>query len=371
MPQTGRASPLFPPRSSLRAFCSSLDRPDILSRMRLRALAAAVLAAVAFAFAACKPGSVTEAEAKRDVAWLAENGSPEAVAALGRLADSDGRALNAIEARAAHDVNTYIAAWAAVTRNAPWGASVIRTGLSDPTRADMAASALPRRDPRLIPFANDLEAAVVRLAAGRRSATIAGVLASIGPQAHAAVERRLVDPKTRGAMCEGIALPEASGDARSLVLAVPPEARNHDACVTLVLDMASTEDSVLEWLAASAEPGLLTATAKGALPCARLATVWQKGLASRPQETHAALSVPLQLSIRRCTSALDPVLAEMLAKAPRARMCIMQAIDPFGGELAQMKQTCAALRAGYTNGEGPLVRERTRDALSHGCKFAR
>lgn len=339
--------------------------------MRLRVLAALALAVVAFAFAACKPGSVAEAESKRDVAWLAENGSPEAVAALGRLADTDGRALGAIEARAAHDVNTYIAAWAAVTRNAAWGGSFLRAGLSDPTRAEMAASALPRRDPRLIPFANDLEAAVVRLAAGRRSAVVAGVLASIGPQAHAAVQRRLVDPKTRGAMCDGIALPEASGDARSLVLAVPPDARNHDSCVALVLDMAGTEDAVLGWLASTAEPGLLTATAKSSLACPRLATVWQKGLATRPPEAHAALAVPLQLSIRRCTSALDPVLAGLLAKAPRARTCIMQAIDPFGGELAEMKQTCVALRAGTTNGEGALVRERTRDALSHGCKFAR
>lgn len=339
--------------------------------MRLRALAAAVLALVALAFASCKPGSVADAEAKRDVGWLAENGSPEAVAALGRLADSDGRALGALEARAATDVNTYIAAWAAVSRNAPWGASFLRSGLSDPTRAETVASVLPRRDPRLFPFTNDLEQAVVRLAAARRSAVIAGVLASIGPQAHAAVERRLLDPKTRGAMCDGITLPEASGDARSLVLAVPPEARDHPSCVGLVIDMAGSDDAVLGWLASNAEPGLLGATAKSTLACPRLATVWQKALSTRPPETHAALTVPLQQSIRRCTAALDPVLAELLAKAPRARTCIMQAIDPFGGELAELAQTCAALRAGYTNGEGARIRERARDALSHGCKFAR
>jgi hypothetical protein len=314
---------------------------------------------------------VSEAEARKDVPWLVDNGSPEAVAALGRLADKDGRALAAIETRSAHDVNTYIAAWGAVTRNAAWGTGLIRAGLADPTRAEMAATALPRRDTRLIPFVNDLEAALVRLSAGRRSGVLAGILASLGPQAHAAVQRRIVDAKTRGAMCDGIALPEASGDAKSIVLAVPPEMRDQASCVALVLDMASNDDRVLEWLAKSAEPGLLTATAKGSLACPRVATLWQKALVARPPEAHSALAVPLQLSIRRCSAALDPVLAELLAKAPRSRACILHAIDPFGGELSELKGTCKALRAGYTNGEAALVRERTRDALAHGCKFVR
>lgn len=343
----------------------------LMRRVRLRAIAAAALAALALAFAACKASSVTEAEAKRDIGWLTENDSPEATAALGRLADGDARALAVLESRATTDVNTYIAAWAAVTRNAPWGTGFLRTALGDPLRAEMAASALPRRDPRLIPLTNDLEAAVVRLAAGRKSAVVAGVLASIGPQAHAAVERRLVDAKTRGAMCDGIALPEASGDARSLVLAVAPESRNHDSCVGLVLDMAANEDAVLGWLAANAEPGLLTATAKSNLACPRLATVWQKGLTARPAESHAALAVPLQLSVRRCNAALDPVLGEVLAKNPRARATIIRAVDPFGGDLADMHETCKSLRAGYANGESPLIRERARDAIANGCKYTK
>jgi hypothetical protein len=336
--------------------------------MRLVALAVVALAP---ALAGCKPSSVTEAEAKRDVAWLTDNGSPEAVAALGRLADTDPKALQTLEGRGPTDVNTYIAAWAAVTRSAPWGTTFIRSGLGDPTQAEMAASALPRRDPRLIPFAGDLESAVVRLAAGRKSAVVAGVLASIGPQAHAPVERRLVDPKTRKAMCDGIALPEASGDARSLVLAVAPESRNDDSCVTLIIDMAANEDAVLGWLATNAEPGLLTATAKSNLTCPRMATVWQKALTARPVETHAALAVPLQLSVRRCTSALDPVLGELLAKAPRSRATIIRAIDPFSGDLADMHETCKSLRAGYANGESPLIRERARDAIANGCKFTK
>ncbi len=319
----------------------------------------------------CKPKSVAEAEAKKDIAWLADQGTPEAVNALGRLADTDARALQVLDQRASTDVNTYIAAWAAVTRNAPWGSSFLRSALADPARAEMASTALPRRDARLIPFTSDLEGAVVRLAAGSRGAVMAGVLASIGPQAHAAVERRLIDPKTRGAMCDGIALPEASGDAKSLLLAVPPEGRDHASCVTTVLMMAGTEDVVVDWLGSGAEPGLLTAAAKSALPCPRIAVIWKKALAERPPENHAALSVPLQKSISRCSIALDPILGDLLAKAPRSRAAILQAIDPFSIELADMKETCNALRAGYANGETPRIRERARDAISHGCTFAR
>lgn len=336
--------------------------------MRPRVVCAFLLA---LAFAACKPVTVTEAEAKRDVDWLAENGSPEAIAALGRLADADARALKVLEGRADVDVNTYIAAWAAVTRNAAWGSTFIRTALNDPTRAETAASALPRRDPRLIPFTNDLEAAVVRLAAGRKSAVIAGVLASIGPQAHAAVDRRLVDAKTRKAMCDGIALPEASGDARSLVLSVAPASRDDPSCVALIIDMAANEDQVLGWLAANAEPGLLTATAKSNLACPRLGTVWQKALTSRPPEAHSALAVPLQMSIKRCSRELDPVLGELLAKNPRARATIVKAVDPFGGDLNDMSETCKALRSGFANGEAPQVRERARDAVSNGCRHTK
>jgi hypothetical protein len=319
----------------------------------------------------CKPKSVGDAEAKHDITFLVEQGTPEATAALGRIADSDPKAVAALEKRSSIDVNAYIAAWEAVTRQAPWGTAFLHSALADPTRADVAATALPRRDPRLIPFVPDLDGAVVRLSAGHRGSVIAGVLASIGPSAHAQVEKRLIDPKTRGVMCDGIGLPEASGDAKSLVLAVPADARDHASCVDVVLTMAKTEDVVLEWLAESAEPGLLTATAKGTLPCARLGAIWGKGLVERPPETHAALTVPLQLSLRRCASVLDPIVADLLTKAPRSRGCIMQAIDPYSTELSDLKETCKAMRGGWVNGESGRVRERVGDSLSHGCQFVR
>lgn len=330
-----------------------------------------VAAALALSLLGCKPKSVPEAEAKRDITWLEGESSPEATAALSRLADKEPRAVAALEKRASIDVSAYIGAWEAVTRSAPWGTAFLRSALADPTRADVAATALPRRDPRLIPFVPDLEGAVVRLSAGHRGSVVAGVLASIGPSAHKEVQRRLVDAKTRGAMCDGIGLPEASGDAKSLVLAVPPEGRDHSSCVGVVLKMAATEDVVVDWLALSAEPGLMTATAKSALPCSRVGIIWAKGLIERPVEAHAALAVPLQLSLRRCGSTLDPIIADLLGKAPKARPCIMQAIDPFSGELSDLKLTCKALRGGWVNSETGRVRERAQDALQHGCAFAR
>lgn len=335
-----------------------------------KALAGVLLGAF-LVVSSCKPKTIGDAEATHDIQWLADDGSPQSVAALGRLADKDPKAVSALEKRATIDVNAYIAAWEAVTRNAPWGTTFLKTALADPTRADVAATALPRRDPRLIPFVPDLEGAVVRLSAGHRGSVVAGVLASIGPAAHAHVERRLMDPKTRGAMCDGVGLPEASGDAKSLVLAVPAEGRDHASCVDVVLTMAATEGVVLDWLAVSAEPGLITATAKSTLPCARLSVVWQKGLVERPPETHAALTVPLQISLRRCAAALDPIIADLLTKAPRARGCIMQAIDPFAGELTDLKLTCRSLRAGWVSGETPRIRERAQDALAHGCQFVK
>jgi hypothetical protein len=333
--------------------------------------ASIVLFASILGLAGCKPSSIHDAEAKRDVPWLVDEASPQAIAALGRLADSDAKALSFLERRAATDVNVYIAAGEATTRGQAWGTTLLRSALADPTRADVAATVMPRRDPRLAPFIPDLEGAVVRLSAGHRGSVVAGVLASAGPLAHAHVERRLVDPKTRGAMCDGIGLPEASGDAKSLVLAVAPAARDHASCVDMVLTMAGTEDVVLDWLALSAEPGLVGAAAKSRLACARLGVIWEKGLVERAPETHGALAVPLQLSLRRCAVALDPIVANLLARAPRSRACIMQAIDAYSTELADLKLTCKALRSGWVSVESPRIRERAQDALSHGCRFAK
>jgi hypothetical protein len=318
---------------------------------------------------ACGPRNASEAERKKDVKWLADNPSAESVAALGRLADTEEKARTALDVRAAKgDVNAFIAAWGAVTRNAAWGTTFLKTSLGDPTRAESCATALPRKDLRLVPFVADLENAVIRLSAGRRgSSVIASVIASLGEPAKEAVKRRLVDEKTRGAMCDGIASPESSGDAKSVLLAVPNEARNNPSCVTAVIDMAATENVVVDWLAVGAEPGLLSVAAKSALPCPRLAAIWKKALAERPIEAQAALVVPLQKSIARCTSAIDPVLGEQLQKSPRARPTIVQALDNIGNDLAAMKETCAALKSGVAKNENAITRERAEDEITRGC----
>jgi hypothetical protein len=320
-------------------------------------------------FLACGPKNASEAEAKKDVSWLADNPSAESVAALGRLADTDEKARAALEARAAkNDVNAFIAAWTGVTRSAPWATTFLKTSLGDATRAETCATALPRKDLRLVPFMSDLENAVIRLSAGRGSSVIAGVIASLGEPAHETVKRRLVDPKTRRAMCDGISSPESSGDSKSVLLAVPTEARDDKSCVNAVIEMAATENVVVDWLAVGAEPGLLSTAAQSSLPCPRLAAIWKKGLAERSAETQSALVVPLQRSIARCATALDPVRGAPLLKSPRARATIVQALDNIGNDLGLMKETCAALKSGVTRYENAITRERAGDEIARGCR---
>jgi hypothetical protein len=320
---------------------------------------------------ACGPRSPAEAEARRDVAWLTENASADSVAALGRLADNEPRALAALEARADHDQNVHIAAFTAVTRSAPWGTHLLRASLADPVRAELAAAALPRKDPRIATFAPDLEGAVSRLAAGRGASLVAGILAGLGPPAHAHVERRLLDPRTRGPMCDGIAMPEASPDARALLLSVGPDARDHASCVAAVIELAIADDAVVSWIATTAEPGLLGAAARSNLPCPRVAAMWKKALTERAAESHAALTVPLERTITRCGPYVDPILGEVMARAPGARPAILRAIDPYGSELAELPATCAALRAGHARGETPPLRERAQLAVERGCALGR
>lgn len=317
---------------------------------------------------ACKKQkTVAEAESQNDIEWLTANPNGDSIAALGRLADREPRAVAVLEARANDDLNVHIAAWSAVTRKAAWGTTFVKSSLANPVRAEMAASALPRSDPRLLPFLADLENAIVRLSAGKRGVVIAGILASVNTEARSAVERRLLDPKTRGVMCHGIGLPEASAESKSVLLTVPAEARDHPACVSTVIALAADEQIVLDWISTSAEPGFLGAAAQSDLPCPRLASIWEKALSERNPESHSALTVSLTRSIERCPAPMDPVLGELLAKSPRARSAIVQAIDPYGTELPSLKETCTALARGYANGEGARVRARAREALNRGC----
>jgi hypothetical protein len=321
---------------------------------------------------ACRVTTFADAEKKGDIAWLDADGSPEAIAAMGRIADSNAAAVDMLTARAAYDVNAYIAAWTATTRGATWGPPMLRAGLSDPSRADIAASVMGRRDVHLAAFIPDLEASLVRIAAGGHNVAVASVLASAGPQAAPAVQRRLEDTATRGAMCRGIGSPDASEEARRVLMTAPPASRNNESCVQAVLRLAETSDATLDWLARTAEPGLLSAAGRSEeFPCARLKMLWTTALAARTPADHGGLTVPLENAVNRCAPQLDATLADALANAPATHPLVVAAVDPFGREIADLKATCSALRSVVHSRDSSIVRERADQALSHGCRSAR
>jgi len=332
----------------------------------------ALACALVFLVVACKTEDVASAEAKGDIAWLDANGSPEAVAALGRIADDNTHAVELLTARAQFDVNAYIAAWNATVRGCTWGPTLIRSGLADPARAETAASVMERKDGHLTAFVPDLETALVRLAAGANSVAIASVLASAGPSASVIIQRRLEDPATRGAMCRGIGAPDASADARRVLMSAPASSRDDASCVEAALKIAVDNDAALDWLASTAEPGLVGAAGKSEeFPCIRLKQLWTKALATRPAATYSALTVALQNSIKRCAPQIDKVLADGLEREPVAQPLILAAVDPYGSETAELRATCSELKYMVSSRRGGgTVRARAAESLSHSCRTA-
>jgi len=318
---------------------------------------------------ACGPKTVTEAEAKGDVAWLEKNGSPEAMAALGRLADTDPKALAALEARTSFEMQPFKAAWSAVVRGAPWGAAMLRGGLGDPKRADAAASAMQRHEAHLAMFLTDLEGALVRLSASPENGNISSTLASIGPIARASIERRLTDASTRGAMCRGIASGGADADARKALIDVPEAARDDPSCVDAVVRVSADDDRVLTWMAERGEPGILGIAGKSdALPCAQLHVAWAKAFVARSPASYKELTVPLGYATKRCPAEMDGVLADTILRLPAAREVAVRAIDPFETYGDGLRASCAALVTVAAGHDSMFVRERARDALGHACK---
>jgi len=318
---------------------------------------------------ACQPSTIAEAERKGDVAWLAENGTPDAVDALGRLADTTPKAVTALEARSSFDVHPFRAAWTAGVRGATWGPKMLRDGLTDPARADLAASGMDKHDAHLVAYLPDLEAALQRLSASMQNFNLSSTLASIGPPAHDAITRRLADASTRGAMCRGIASKDADPDARKTLLGAPVASRDANACVDGVVHIAVGDEPTLSWLADQGEPGLLVAASKAdALPCPRLHVLWARALADRDQQVYSALTVPLGYALKRCTVDMDGVLADAIVHLPATHGVVVQAIDPFTGYGTGLKATCAALPMVAGGKDPPIVRERANDALNHACK---
>jgi hypothetical protein len=321
------------------------------------------------AFAACSPTNVADAERKADVAWLDQSGTPDAVAAMGRLADTHPDALAALEKRSSFDPSAFRASWDAIVRGADWGAAMLHAGLADPKRADLAASAVDKHDSRLVPFASDLEQALSRLSATMQNMNVSSALGAIGAPAHDAVLRRLTDPATRGAMCRGISSKDSSADARQVLLDAPVAARDASFCVDAVVAIAVDDDAALTWLAEKGEPGMLGAAGKGdLLPCARLHVAWTRALAARPPELYPALTVPLGYAVKRCTAEMDGVLADAIARLPGTHLLVIKAIDPFESYGTGLRATCAALPMVAGGRDSEVVKERARDALNHACR---
>jgi hypothetical protein len=320
--------------------------------------------------AACRPSTIGEAERKGDVAWLDQNGTPDAVAALGRLADTNAGAVSALEARSDFDPQAFRAAWDGFVRGAPWGATMLRAGLGDASRADRAASAMGRHDERLAAFVSDLEGALVRLSATPQNFNVSSALAAIGKPAREAIVRRLEDASTRGGMCRGLASKDASGDARKTLVEAPESARDSPICVDAVVTIAAEDDPTLAWLAVKGEPGLLGAASKDErLPCPRLHLVWTEALTARPVDVYPALTVPLAHAVTRCTPQMDGVLADAIVHLPATHPVVVAAIDPFTTYGSALHATCAALPlVAAAARDSAVVRERARDAINHACR---
>ncbi len=326
--------------------------------------------ACACAILACKPSSIGDAESQGDVAWLDQEGSPAAIEAIGRLADTNPKAAAALQERAkGAGVEAYIAAWGGVKRGSKWASDLLHAGLQDPARANDVASAVDGRDPMIAPFLPDAEASMVRIAAGGMTSSLAGVIAAAGAPARDTVVRRLTDKTTRGSMCGGIASPTASPEAREALRVVPAGSRDDAACVGTVVTLAQSDDATMRWLAQVAEPGLLGAASRmTTMDCTRLHRVWVDAIATRETSAAAALTVPLSQAVKRCPATMDGVLADAIKSRPDAQVAVVGALDPFSPDDAALKATCAALPA-VAKGSAPgVVKERAADALAHGCK---
>src|ERR1019366_3268338 len=139
-----------------------------------------------------------------------------------------------------------------------------------------------------------------------QSANVSSALASVGPPAREAVERRLVDASTRASMCVGIASPQADDDAHKALVGVPPLARDAITCVDAVVHIAASDEASLAWLPrgpAAGPPG--------------------------PATDCPAMTVPLGYAVTRSAPQMDGVLADAIVRLPASHAIVVAAIDPF------------------------------------------
>jgi hypothetical protein len=326
------------------------------------------------ALLACTPTSVSDAERKGNVSWLEHNGTASAVASLGRLADEDKSAQAALETIArgtengktapggAAALDVYLAVWAGVERNQTWAIGMMRKALANGARMDDAASAMKRGSPQVAAFVPDLDKALEngceRCAAALASAS--------GPLVVDVIKARLLDAKTRDAMCIGLGSDESSKDARGIFMRVGMGARDAQSCANAAVRMAARDDEVLGWLGGSAEPGLLRAAGESdAMKCDRVARLWSLAISSRAKNDYAALAIPLASAAKRCPTELDATLSTALSAGRDAQTLAVMAIDPNDATPAKLPKSCAAVTYVARGSSPPPTKARAADIAAH------
>jgi hypothetical protein len=318
----------------------------------------------------CTPTNVADAEKKKNVGWLETNGSPEAIAALGRLADDDKAAQDALaniskgtESSQVHtdgggsalDVN--LAVWGGVERNASWATAMTKTLLADKARMDEMASAIKRGAPALKAFVPDLDAAL----SNGCGISCGAALASVDdPAATTAITKRIEDSKTRDPVCFGIGTAEATKAARDVFMKEPMTARDAIQCGGAAVAMATRDDGALAWLAQTAEPGLLRGV--HTMPCARQVPLWTKVFTSRDHATFGALIGSLEDSVQKCPKELDATLAGALGTDVDTQTLVLASLG--SSNVRELKMTCAAAPAASQRVTAILARANARDFVA-------
>jgi len=324
----------------------------------------------------CTPSSVADAEKRGNVSWLERDGSPSAVAALGRLADEDKSAQAALESIASHaengktaqggagELDVYLAVWAGVERNQSWALGMIKKGLANAARMNDVASAMKRGSPQIATFLPELDAAMQN-GCERCSAVLAS---ASGPAVTAIIKARLLDPKTRDTMCIGLGSDESSKDARGVFVRVGMAARDALSCTNAAARMAAHDDEVLGWLGGSAEPGILRAAGESdAMTCDRVARLWSLAISTRSHADYPALAIPLASAVKRCPKELDATLAVALAAGADSQTLAATSIDPEDVTAAKMPKTCASVADVARGAAPPPTRARAADIAAR-CK---
>ncbi len=324
----------------------------------------------------CTPSSVNDAEKKHDVAWLVKNGSSDAIRALGKLADTDKPAEDALEKLStqgssasldggASALDVYIAAWAGVERKAPWATAMIKRALGDRARMEDAATVIKHDGPGVAAFTSELD---VALKNGCHVVCGSALASAPGPDVPHLIELRLADAGTREAMCNGLGTDASTKEARAVFMRVPDSSRDAPTCPAAAARMATHDDDVLAWLAKTAESGLLRGVGTSDwLACDRVAKLWTMALGSREHAVFGALAVPLGAAIKRCAKALDPMLSGALVSDAASQTLAVTAIDPHDPSVMDLAASCAALPNVARSTTSPPMKARAQEALAR-CK---